>query len=98
MGITISDPTRVPHTVSDPVRPPLSPLLLLVVGVTLIAFTFMRYSVPEGERVPTLYATTGEIVPLVALAFCVLAVALAIVNVARGIGVKPEVIPERTHS
>ena len=25
-----------------------------------------------GERVPTLYARTGEVVPLVALAFCML--------------------------
>ena len=33
----------------------------------------------SGMRVPTLYAKTGEIVPLVALAFSVLAMALAIV-------------------
>jgi hypothetical protein len=102
-------PTRAVHTVSDPARPALSPLLLLVAGVVLIAFTFMRYSVPAiawvtdqyervlgslradgssdgvmvasvpGKRVPTFYARTGEIVPLVALAFCVLAPALAIV-------------------
>jgi len=32
-----------------------------------------------GKRVPTLYARTGEVVPLIALAFCVLAVALALV-------------------
>lgn len=39
-------PTRAVHTVSDPALPALSPLLLLVGGVVLIAFTFMRYSVP----------------------------------------------------
>jgi len=39
----------------------------------------MVVAVP-GKRVSTLYARTGEIVPLVALAFCVLAVALAIVS------------------
>jgi apolipoprotein N-acyltransferase len=38
----------------------------------------MVVAVP-GKRVPTLYAKTGEIVPLFALAFSVLAVALAIV-------------------
>lgn len=43
----------------------------------------MVVAVP-GKRVPTLYARTGEIVPLVALAFCVLAVALAIVSPLRG--------------
>jgi apolipoprotein N-acyltransferase len=32
-----------------------------------------------GKRVPTLYARTGEVMPLGALAFCVLAVVLAIV-------------------
>jgi hypothetical protein len=31
-----------------------------------------------GKRLQTLYARTGEIVPLVALVFCLLAVALAI--------------------
>ena len=35
-------------------------------------------AVVPGKRVPTLYARTGEIVPLVALVFCALAVALAI--------------------
>jgi apolipoprotein N-acyltransferase len=39
----------------------------------------MVVAVP-GERVPTLYARTGEIVPLVALGFCV----LALVRVVRG--------------
>jgi apolipoprotein N-acyltransferase len=40
-------PTRVAHHfVSVRARPSLSPLLLLIVGVVLIAFTFMRYSVP----------------------------------------------------
>ncbi len=40
-------PTRVAHHfVSGRARPALSPLLLLIVGVVLIAFTFMRYSVP----------------------------------------------------
>jgi apolipoprotein N-acyltransferase len=38
----------------------------------------MVVAVP-GKRVPTLYARTGEIVPLVALVFCVLAAVLAIV-------------------
>jgi apolipoprotein N-acyltransferase len=38
----------------------------------------MVVAVP-GKRVPTLYTTTGEIVPLVALAFCVFVVALSIV-------------------
>jgi apolipoprotein N-acyltransferase len=38
----------------------------------------MVVAVP-AKRVPTLYAKTGEIVPLVALAFCVLALALAMV-------------------
>jgi apolipoprotein N-acyltransferase len=38
----------------------------------------MIVAVP-GKRVSTLYARTGEIVPLVALAFCVLAAAFAIV-------------------
>jgi apolipoprotein N-acyltransferase len=38
----------------------------------------MVVAVP-GKRVPTLYARTGEIVPLIALAFCVLAAVLAIV-------------------
>jgi apolipoprotein N-acyltransferase len=38
----------------------------------------MVIAVP-GKRVPTLYARTGEIVPVLALAFCVIAVPLAIV-------------------
>jgi apolipoprotein N-acyltransferase len=38
----------------------------------------MVVAVP-GKRVPTLYVKTGEIVPLVALAFCVLAAVLAVV-------------------
>jgi apolipoprotein N-acyltransferase len=42
----MTDPTRVAHTIKDPARP-LSPLLLLLGGAVLIAFTFMRYSVPE---------------------------------------------------
>jgi apolipoprotein N-acyltransferase len=40
-------------------------------GVMVVAVT--------GTRVPTLYARTGEVVPLIALAFCVLGAALAIV-------------------
>src|SRR3982075_736721 len=42
----MTNPTRAVHTVSDPARPALSTLLLLVGGIALIAFTFMRYSVP----------------------------------------------------
>jgi apolipoprotein N-acyltransferase len=42
----MTDPTRVADTVGDSARH-LSPLLLLVGGAVLIAFTFMRYSVPE---------------------------------------------------
>jgi apolipoprotein N-acyltransferase len=43
----MTSPTRLGHQiVSDRARPAWSPLLLLIVGVVLIAFTFMRYSVP----------------------------------------------------
>ena len=42
----MTDPPRAFRTVREIARPALSPLLLLVAGVALIAFTFMRYSVP----------------------------------------------------
>jgi apolipoprotein N-acyltransferase len=48
----------------------------------------MVVTVP-GRRVPTLYARTGEIVPRLALAFCVLAMALAIVAPRRRLNTTP---------
>jgi apolipoprotein N-acyltransferase len=41
----MTNPTRTVH-VREAARPASSPLLLLVGGIALIAFTFMRYSVP----------------------------------------------------
>jgi apolipoprotein N-acyltransferase len=42
----MTNPPRAFHTVREAARPALSPLLLLIGGLALIAFTFMRYSVP----------------------------------------------------